>query len=69
LGFAEILNQQFKNYSSLSKTRLEVKMVQSLASIWEVCFGHIHLLLFMSLLEFYLVGYSFDEILLGVLGV
>ncbi|KAK4595861.1 hypothetical protein RGQ29_014087 [Quercus rubra] len=31
----DILNQQFKNYSSLSQTRSEVKMVQSLVPIWE----------------------------------
>ncbi|KAF8394525.1 hypothetical protein HHK36_020735 [Tetracentron sinense] len=31
----EILNQQFKMYSSLSQTRSEVKMVQSLIPIWE----------------------------------
>ncbi|XP_042477293.1 DNA polymerase zeta catalytic subunit-like isoform X2 [Macadamia integrifolia] len=31
----EILNQQFKVYSSLSQTRSEVKMVQSLIPIWE----------------------------------
>ncbi|GMY18869.1 DNA polymerase zeta catalytic subunit-like [Fagus crenata] len=35
LGFANILNQQFKNHSSLSQTHLEVKMVQSLVPIWE----------------------------------
>uniref|UniRef100_A0A2N9I954 DNA polymerase n=1 Tax=Fagus sylvatica TaxID=28930 RepID=A0A2N9I954_FAGSY len=31
----DILNQQFKNYSSLSQTHSEVKMVQSLVPIWE----------------------------------
>ncbi|XP_010243556.1 PREDICTED: DNA polymerase zeta catalytic subunit [Nelumbo nucifera] len=31
----DILNQQFKLYSSLSQTRSEVKMVQSLIPIWE----------------------------------
>ncbi|KAG5521159.1 hypothetical protein RHGRI_033645 [Rhododendron griersonianum] len=31
----DILNQQFKMYSSLSQTRSEVKMVQSLIPIWE----------------------------------
>ncbi|KAF6135924.1 hypothetical protein GIB67_006816 [Kingdonia uniflora] len=31
----EILNQQLKMYSSLSQTRPEVKMVQSLVPIWE----------------------------------
>ncbi|PSS24580.1 DNA polymerase zeta catalytic subunit like [Actinidia chinensis var. chinensis] len=31
----EILNQQFKMYSSLSQTRSDVKMVQSLIPIWE----------------------------------
>ncbi|KAK4595876.1 hypothetical protein RGQ29_014100 [Quercus rubra] len=31
----DVLNQQFKNYSSLSQTRSEVKMVQSLVPIWE----------------------------------
>ncbi|CAK9168020.1 unnamed protein product [Ilex paraguariensis] len=31
----EILNQQFKLYSSLSQTRSEVRMVQSLIPIWE----------------------------------
>ena len=66
LGFADILNQQFKNYSSLSQTRSEVKMVQSLVPIWEVYFSHIHFLLFKSLLTFYIVQ-SFDEFLLGVL--
>ena len=68
LGFADILNQQFKNYSSLSQTRSEVKMVQSLVPIWEVCFSHIHFLPFKSLLTFYIV-WSFDEFPLGVLGV
>uniref|UniRef100_A0A7N2L7S9 Uncharacterized protein n=1 Tax=Quercus lobata TaxID=97700 RepID=A0A7N2L7S9_QUELO len=42
----DVLNQQFKNYSSLSQTRSEVKMVQSLVPIWEVCFSHIHFLPF-----------------------
>uniref|UniRef100_A0A2N9FNZ4 Uncharacterized protein n=1 Tax=Fagus sylvatica TaxID=28930 RepID=A0A2N9FNZ4_FAGSY len=31
----DILNQQFKNYSSLSQTHSEVKMVQSHVPIWE----------------------------------
>ncbi|GFY91941.1 recovery protein 3 [Actinidia rufa] len=31
----EILNQQFKMYSSLSQTRSDVKMVQSLIPMWE----------------------------------
>nr|XP_011466294.1 PREDICTED: DNA polymerase zeta catalytic subunit isoform X2 [Fragaria vesca subsp. vesca] len=31
----EILNQQFKMYTSLSQTRSDVKMVQSLIPIWE----------------------------------
>ncbi|XP_052192570.1 DNA polymerase zeta catalytic subunit isoform X3 [Diospyros lotus] len=31
----EILNQQFKMYSSLSQTRSDLKMVQSLIPIWE----------------------------------
>ncbi|KAF3967334.1 hypothetical protein CMV_008666 [Castanea mollissima] len=31
----DVLNQQFKNYSSLSQTRSKVKMVQSLVPIWE----------------------------------
>ncbi|XP_024028845.1 DNA polymerase zeta catalytic subunit isoform X2 [Morus notabilis] len=31
----EILNQQFKMYTSLSQTRTDVKMVQSLVPIWE----------------------------------
>ncbi|KAF3951336.1 hypothetical protein CMV_023003 [Castanea mollissima] len=31
----DVLNQQFKNYSSLSQTCSEVKMVQSLVPIWE----------------------------------
>ncbi|KAI4349976.1 hypothetical protein L6164_010509 [Bauhinia variegata] len=31
----EILNQQFKMYTSLSQTRSDVKMVQSLVPIWE----------------------------------
>ncbi|KAI8547998.1 hypothetical protein RHMOL_Rhmol07G0238100 [Rhododendron molle] len=31
----DILNQQFKMYSSLSQTRSDVKMVQSLIPIWE----------------------------------
>ncbi|GMY21582.1 DNA polymerase zeta catalytic subunit-like, partial [Fagus crenata] len=35
LGFANILNQQFKNYSSCSQTHSKVKMVQSLVPIWE----------------------------------
>lgn len=52
LGFAEILNQQFKIYSSLSQTRSDVKMVQSLIPIWEVCFSHMYLLFFMYLLTF-----------------
>lgn len=46
LVFAEILNQQFKIYSSLSQTHSDVKMVQSLIPIWEVCFSHIYLLFF-----------------------
>lgn len=36
-GSAEILNQQFKIYTSLSQTHSDVKMVQSLVPIWEVC--------------------------------
>ena len=67
LGFADFHSQQFKNYSSLSQTRLEVKRVQSFVPMWEVCFSHIHFLLFKSLLTFYVVQ-SFDEFLLGVLG-
>ena len=55
LGFADILNQQFKNYSSLSQTHSEVKMVQSLVPIWEVCLSRIHLLFFIHLLTFYIV--------------
>lgn len=36
-GSADILNQQFKMYTSLSQTHSDVKMVQSLVPIWEVC--------------------------------
>lgn len=34
--FSDILNQQFKIYTSLSQTCSDVKMVQSLIPIWEV---------------------------------
>lgn len=49
-GFTEILNQQLKLYTSFSQTRSDVKMVQSLIPIWEVCFHLIHLLFFCVLL-------------------
>lgn len=35
---ADILNQQSKMYTSLSQVHSDVKMVQSLIPIWEVCF-------------------------------
>lgn len=36
-GSAEIINKKFITYTSLSQTRSDVKMVQSLIPIWEVC--------------------------------
>lgn len=36
-GSADIINQQFIMYTSLSQTRSDVRMVQSLIPIWEVC--------------------------------
>lgn len=37
-GVDDIVNQQFKTYTSLSQARTDVKMVQSLVPIWEVSF-------------------------------
>ncbi|XP_056166139.1 DNA polymerase zeta catalytic subunit isoform X2 [Syzygium oleosum] len=34
-GVDDIVNQQFKTYTSLSQARMDVKMVQSLVPIWE----------------------------------